>query len=1075
MENYDFLDEDEEEAKMSAPTPAAKRPLKAAKGFAQYTTETKVRTVKVVDEKARRQHILRRRRKWLLRVAVFGYVALVAAACVIFAIFGCTCEDSGTCGDFTLAKDIGIGWCIATGGAVSVHLYTTLPMTMWISRYYDYKLAIRLLAAGAALGVSIALLLALVIQGKDPPPGYGLSGVPTGAALVAGFGAWLLFSVSTFGGYYRNKVLGTTCTVAVGYLVASIGVGILASFELHVALGVAVAAVLLFVLGWTAQVWVTTSKLRLSLLAWLAPLVVGAGAGVTIEYLPGRFGMPPVSGYAIGLGASVLATVALSHAYETRGVNGARNIAGLLMIQDVIGLASWTSGYQLHWASGVLMLAALEAMLAASISVANREGNQFGLWQGFYPLALLLIFCTLLRTIYESDWASTVVTGTAVCVVASFLVYLGFRRSGVLWGMRFIFITFLCIVQANLMMIEFVVVRMPAPFAIGFGSVGFVLLLGALLALFKYDDGSGKLYGSGVEGLFFVMTAQVLTYASGLVLYSVLGATDADSHIAAGLLGSIVLICPTLTQYLAANAQNAKRNFNRGFVVAGTLAALWIAAVLLLRFLGDMRMAFAIQICSAYTICFIIVMCLAILRFLATALLVYLIYLVTAIGAVALVFSSYTPFVPVAIVSIFSVLGLGLPLVIVWPLARQRADMREDLQISRFAERLRSLEAQEREEKAAKPTGHRAKHVAKAKKLEARAAHGNMPKLLELSHSGVVERAGTVRWCHSSSDGRPILPFTPQTVVCRGSFLYLFAADGELMPTTRALSAIPLYKARVLTIPEHYDDRLPALKSMIDLRLSIPWRGKLRLYLQFRDDQQMRIWAADLERRSHEDSSHSAFREALTEQATRPDPSLAEGMLAVRKAMMKAASEEERAGLSKGIIKGMTPVPVGALDAMDELEKGGGRSDDPIWAGGGGDSGHSGGRRVRFQGPPRGGQGQPQHILGETVARMGARQPVKTRIGRAVRRKEEREAHQELCATSVFSSVVCYTPRGTSGTSDDLTLHYPEERRRYPSLAASAREAAVLNAKIDEDELRQYNDWLAGKGERPSDAIIEKY
>ena len=152
---------------------------------------------------------------------------------------------------------------------------------------------------------------------------------------------------------------------------------------------------------------------------------------------------------------------------------------------------------------------------------------------------------------------------------------------------------------------------------------------------------------------------------------------------------------------------------------------------------------------------------------------------------------------------------------------------------------------------------------------------------------------------------------------------------------------------------------------MIDLRLSIPWRGKLRLYLQFRDDQQMRIWAADLERRSHEDSSHSAFREALTEQATRPDPSLAEGMLAVRKAMMKAASEEERAGLSKGIIKGMTPVPVGALDAMDELEKGGGRSDDPIWAGGGGDSGHSGGRRVRFQGPPRGGQGQPQHILGD--------------------------------------------------------------------------------------------------------------
>ena len=98
-----------------------------------------------------------------------------------------------------------------------------------------------------------------------------------------------------------------------------------------------------------------------------------------------------------------------------------------------------------------------------------------------------------------------------------------------------------------------------------------------------------------------------------------------------------------------------------------------------------------------------------------------------------------------------------------------------------------------------------------------------------------------------------------------------------------------------------------------------------------------------------------------------------------------------------------------------------------------------------------------------------------------------------------------YTPRGLSGSADDITLHYPVHKVRlllitssvslsspslsshplllpsavaqvrYPSLAASGREATALNDAIDADELRQYNDWLRGTGPRPSDAIVEKY
>ena len=67
-------------------------------------------------------------------------------------------------------------------------------------------------------------------------------------------------------------------------------------------------------------------------------------------------------------------------------------------------------------------------------------------------------------------------------------------------------------------------------------------------------------------------------------------------------------------------------------------------------------------------------------------------------------------------------------------------------------------------------------------------------------------------------------------------------------------------------------------------------------------------------------------------------------------------------------------------------------------------------------------------------------------------------------ATKVFSSVVVYTPRGITGSADDLTHHYPVERHRYPSLAASAREAQELNDAADQQAKWQRSEWLAGRG-----------
>ena len=89
---------------------------------------------------------------------------------------------------------------------------------------------------------------------------------------------------------------------------------------------------------------------------------------------------------------------------------------------------------------------------------------------------------------------------------------------------------------------------------------------------------------------------------------------------------------------------------------------------------------------------------------------------------------------------------------------------------------------------------------------------GKLPTILDLSHNGVLERAGVVRWCFAASDGRPVLPFTTNLLVARGSFLYLFSPQGELLPSTAALSAICIFGAHLQAVPEYLDERLPLLK-----------------------------------------------------------------------------------------------------------------------------------------------------------------------------------------------------------------------------------------------------------------------
>jgi hypothetical protein len=175
----------------------------------------------VIDKEATKRERRRKRRRTLLRLCLLAYVVTVAVSCFAFQFWGCMCEATRTCEEhFIVSRLIGVGWCCAAGAGVAAHLYITLPVTLWIWRAYSWRLAAILLCQGAAVGSGLTLLLALGVKGMDPPPGFGLDGVPTGAALFAGLAAWLLFSVSSLIGFRGNHVLGRTTTLACTYLVA---------------------------------------------------------------------------------------------------------------------------------------------------------------------------------------------------------------------------------------------------------------------------------------------------------------------------------------------------------------------------------------------------------------------------------------------------------------------------------------------------------------------------------------------------------------------------------------------------------------------------------------------------------------------------------------------------------------------------------------------------------------------------------------------------------------------------------------------------------------------------------------
>ena len=68
---------------------------------------------------------------------------------------------------------------------VAANLYFSLPVLGFLVWYYGWRLAGKSLALGFFAAAGLVAILFVVVDGADPPPGFGISGVPLGGCAVA--------------------------------------------------------------------------------------------------------------------------------------------------------------------------------------------------------------------------------------------------------------------------------------------------------------------------------------------------------------------------------------------------------------------------------------------------------------------------------------------------------------------------------------------------------------------------------------------------------------------------------------------------------------------------------------------------------------------------------------------------------------------------------------------------------------------------------------------------------------------------------------------------------------------------
>ena len=185
----------------------------------------------------------------------------------------------------------------------------------------------------------------------------------------------------------------------------------------------------------------------------------------------------------------------------------------------------------------------------------------------------------------------------------------------------------------------------------------------------------------------------------------------------------------------------------------------------------------------------------------------------------------------------------------------------------------------------------------------------------------------------------------------------------------------------------------------------------------------MIAWAHYVNVRAAEvNSTGSDQRATMYDHAARPDPSLAEGMLAAQKRMARAVTEAERVSAAAAVGRSELYARERRIEAAEAAS-----------------------------GKPKRAASRIQEVI---TAKLKARE------------EETLERCGELEAAQFFSAggpIMIYTPREFHGSSEDMSLLHPVAPKRYPGLAASARDATHKNEVQRKEDAKQRSEWLAGK------------
>ena len=952
------------------------------------------------------------------------YVFTVMFGAFAFILWGCYCDDPENGHPNTwnrvyhVKKDLddpgfyvhqcsigfsaflGVEWCVALAVTVSLNLLVTLPVFIFLVHYYGWGEMIQSFIFGAFGCFSFFAILYWAVAGKDPPPGLGMSGIPIGGCITAGAASVIFFSLFSGYGYRSNRQLGISMERAIVFTLLSTGAGVYTTFVLHVGMGWLITLDLLAAGGFATQVYMVEGAGMWTNLAFALPLLLGGLTCVALE-MSGLL-LPDLVGTGIGLSVSFMVIAPLSYFFESRGVNGAIAVAATALLQDTIFVSAAVASSHLALMSGVSLACALEVISGATVWVWLKTGPDFGKFTGGYSMFVLLGFTPLLVYVQSFGWSLSLVISGATAGVEGLSVGVAFVYFGMINGLRTVFVMALTVLHANLLLLAVVTFELPAGLLLSTNVVIYVFLLGVLLLGFRYDDGSGWLYGSGVEVLCFVCSALLLAYGTGTVLGLASPELDAGTAQLAGVVtGGLLLLCPVVTRALTSK-QLAKPALKAGFRVAAILNLCALLHIVLLHFVNGVSIRWTVRTLAFYALGYMGVMALGVVRFKVTLMGIYLIWVGSAAAAVALAFLNGLDWGMLMSLFATSAVATTGELAAVRALARLRSAQYEDVRLDNEAVAVRMRDEEREMIKQTKPRHDpKLKHALKAERLN-EPMGGRLPPMSQLTFNGVMEHSGVIEWCEADGT-RPTVPFNYHLLVARGSFYYLFPPSGARMPTARALGAIPLYNARCAMHDTFTHHLLPtALDNLLFIHLSIPWGGRGKnFFFRFSSRDDMEAWHADLTRRAKEKSSAGQHRKDIRRAATQQDPEIAPGDELLRKDRIRARLAREAEAKRRRLLQ------QAAFASGEPAAK-------PLP-----------GR------PARAGRGSdPRHVLGTSSTRNC-------------------DPTQKLRTVEVLGGHHIYTPRGISGTAHDETQHYELQPTRSKSLAKSAREAMEANAAYE--------------------------